>query len=105
MRTVRILVVARAVNRIGAFTLPFLGLLLTAEFGATVTEAGLVLTLFGLAAIVSRLAGGQLADRLGRRSTIVAGLTGCAVAQLWIAFAGGLTEIVLAVLLLGLVFE
>lgn len=105
MRAVRVLVVARAVNRLGAFTLPFLGLLLTAEFGATVTQAGLVLTLFGLAAIGSRLAGGQLADRLGRRSTIVVGLTCCAVAQLWVAFAGSLTEIVLAVLLLGLVFE
>ena len=104
-RVVWVLVLARAVNRLGAFTLPFLGLLLTAEFGATVTQAGLVLTLFGLAAIVSRLVGGQLADRLGRRSTIVAGLIGCAVAQLWIAAASGLTEIVLAVALLGLVFE
>lgn len=102
---VRILVIARAVNRLGAFTLPFLAVILTAELGATVTEAGLVLTLFGLATIPSRLFGGQLADRLGRKRTIIVGLTGCAVAQVWIAVAENLWSAILAVGLLGLVFE
>jgi MFS family permease len=99
------LVTARAVNRLGAFTLPFLAVVLTVELGATVGQAGLVLTLFGLATIPSRVLGGQLADRLGRKLTIVVGLVGCAVAQLWIAAAGSLTSATLAVLLLGLVFE
>jgi MFS family permease len=103
--TVRILVAARAVNRLGAFTLPFLAVVLTVELGATVEQAGLLLTLFGLATIPSRVLGGQLADRLGRKLTIVVGLVGCAVAQLWIAAAGSLTSAILAVLLLGLVFE
>ncbi len=80
-----ILVTARAVNRIGAFTLPFLGVVLTVEFGASLSQTGLILALFGAATIPSRLLGGQLADRLGRRRTIVLGLTGCAVAQTWIA--------------------
>jgi MFS family permease len=102
---VRILVAARAVNRLGAFTLPFLAVVLTVELGATVEEAGLVLTIFGLATIPSRILGGQLADRLGRKPTIVVGLTGCAAAQLWIAISGSLMSAVLAVALLGLVFE
>ncbi len=100
-----VLVMARAVNRIGAFTLPFLGVVLTVEFGASLGQTGLILALFGVATIPSRLLGGVLADRLGRRRTIVLGLTGCAVAQTWIAVSGQLWSAVLATLLLGLVFE
>ena len=100
-----ILVTARAVNRIGAFTLPFLGVVLTVEFGASLSQTGLILALFGAATIPSRLLGGQLADRLGRRRTIVLGLTGCAVAQTWIALSHALWSAVLATVLLGLAFE
>jgi MFS family permease len=102
---VRILVIARAVNRLGAFTLPFLAVVLTVELGATVAEAGLVMTLFGLATIPSRIFGGHLADRVGRKPTIIVGLVGCAVSQVWIALADQLWSAVLAVTLLGLVFE
>jgi MFS family permease len=104
-RTVWILVVARAVNRIGAFTLPFLGVVLTVEFGASLGQTGLILAVFGAATIPSRLLGGQLADRLGRRRTIVLGLIGCAIAQLWIALSHTLWSAVLATILLGLAFE
>ncbi len=103
--TVWVLVLARAVNKIGAFTLPFLGVVLTVEFGATLAQTGLILAVFGAATIPSRLLGGQLADRLGRRRTIVLGLTGCAAAQLWIAFSSALWSAVLATVLLGLAFE
>jgi MFS family permease len=104
-RTVWILVVARAVNKLGAFTLPFLGVVLTVEFGASLGQAGLILAVFGAATIPSRLLGGQLADRLGRRRTIVLGLTGCAIAQLWIALSHTLWSAVFATILLGLAFE
>ena len=100
-----ILVVARAVNKIGAFTLPFLGVVLTVEFGASLGQTGVILALFGAATIPSRLLGGHLADRLGRRRTIVLGLTGCAIAQTWIALSHVLWSAVVATLLLGLVFE
>ncbi|MCY0931276.1 MFS transporter [Streptomyces sp. H27-H1] len=42
---------------------------------------------------------------MGRRRTIVLGLTGCAVAQLGIASADGLVSAVFFVVLMGLVFE
>jgi MFS family permease len=98
-------VVARAVNRLGAFTLSFLAVVLTVELGATVAQAGLVMTLFGLATIPSRIFGGHLADRLGRKQTIILGLVGCAMSQVWIALADQLWSAVLAVALLGLMFE
>ncbi|WP_328326336.1 MFS transporter [Kribbella sp. NBC_00382] len=100
-----VLVIARGVNRLGAFTLPFLAVVLTVELGASVAEAGLVLTAFGVATLPSRVFGGHLADRLGRRWTIVLGLVGCAVGQLWIAASGSMWSAVPAVVVLGLAFE
>ncbi len=99
------LVVARAVNRVGAFTLPFLAVVLGQEFGLSVTAAGSLLALFGVATIPSRLAGGVLADRLGRVPTICLGLVGCAAAQLLIAASPTLAGAVVGVVLLGLAFE
>ncbi|GHH42364.1 MFS transporter [Streptomyces candidus] len=104
-RIVWLLVVARAVNRIGAFSLPFLTVLISTEFGASTATAGLLSAAFGLATIPSRLAGGRLAVRLGRRRTIVLGLTGCGLAQLGIAAAGSLLAVAVFAVLLGLVFE
>lgn len=89
-RTVRLLIVARAVNRLGAFSLPFLTVLITTSFGASTVVAGYISAAFGLATIPSRLVGGRLADRIGRRRTIVVGLTACAVAQLGIASSNDL---------------
>ncbi|TDC29106.1 MFS transporter [Kribbella albertanoniae] len=104
-RTVWVLVAARAVNRIGAFSLSFLAIVLTVEFGASLSRTGLVVALFGLATIPSRLLGGVLADRIGRRRTIVLGLTGCAAAQLWIAASTTLWSAMVAAIVLGLAFE
>ncbi|MGO4460672.1 MFS transporter [Streptomyces sp. M-16] len=104
-RTVWLLVVARAINRLGAFSLPFLTVLIGTEFGAGTTTAGLVSAGFGLATIPSRVAGGRLAGRIGRRRTIVLGLVGCALAQLGIAAAGSLAAVAVFAVLLGLSFE
>ncbi|MEX0168287.1 MFS transporter [Streptomyces sp. LMG1-1-1.1] len=104
-RTVWLLVAARAVNRLGAFSLPFLTVLISTEFGAGVTTAGLLSAGFGLATIPSRLAGARLARGIGRRRTIVLGLTGCAVAQLGIAASGSLVAVAVFAVLLGLAFE
>ena len=104
-RTVWILVIARAVNRLGAFTLPFLTVTLVEEFDATLVEAGWVLAVFGLATIPSRLFGGRLSDRIGARATIALGLLGTAVAQLAIAGAQSLVQAIVAAVALGLFFE
>lgn len=92
-------------NRLAAFSLPFLTVLISTDFHASTATAGLVGTAFGLATIPSRLAGGRLADRLGRRRTIVLGLTGCALAQLGLAVAGSLAVAAGFAVLLGLAFE
>ncbi|MBB4928812.1 MFS transporter [Kitasatospora kifunensis] len=104
-RTVRLLLLARVVNRLGAFSLPFLTALISTDHAASLTTAGLVSAAFGLATIPSRLAGGHLADRIGRRTTIILGLCGCAAAQLAIAASASLTWAVAGAVLLGLAFE
>ena len=104
-RAVWLLVAARAVNRLGAFSLPFLTVTLVQTFHAPLRAAGLVMAAFGLATIPSRLLGGRLADRVGARATITLGLAGCAVAQLGIAAARTLPEAAVAAVALGLAFE
>lgn len=103
--TVWLLVAARAVNRLGAFTLPFLAVILTTEFSISVSAVGVIMAVFGIATIPSRLAGGWLTGRLGARATMVLGLVGCAAAQLGIAAAPSVPAVVVAVVVLGLSFE
>ncbi|MBG6134180.1 MFS transporter [Longispora fulva] len=103
-RAVWLLTAARAVNRLGAFTLAFLTIAVTAR-GFTVADAGLLMSAFGLAAIVSRLIGGRLADRIGRRATIVGGLVATAAAQLALAASTSRLALAVAVIAVGLAFE
>lgn len=102
---VRLLIAARAVNQLGAFSLAFLTVLLSRGLGASVVAAGAVCAAFGLATIPSRLLGGRLADRWGRRRTILTGLVGCALAQLGLSEAPNLGVAAVCAVLLGLAFE
>ena len=101
----RLLIAARAVNQLGAFSLAFLTVLLNRDLGASLRTAGAVCALFGLATIPSRLLGGRLTDRWGRRRTILVGLLGCALAQLGIAAAPTLAFAAICCVLLGFAFE
>ena len=93
------------VNRTGSFIVPFLALYLTGERGFSVAQAGLVLTVHGLGAAVSQPVGGVLADRLGRRRTMVLGLASSAVALLVLGAARSLPELVVAALAYGLCLD
>jgi MFS family permease len=100
-----VLATARAVNQLGAFSLAFLTVLMCRGLGASLAAAGAVSAMFGLATIPSRLLGGRLADRLGRRRTILTGLGACAVAQLGVAAAPDLAVAAGCAVLLGFAFE
>src|ERR1700722_6960839 len=102
---VRLLVAARAVNQLGAFSLAFLTVLLSRGFGASLAAAGAISAGFGLATIPSRLLGGRLADRLGRRRPILLGRGGGAAAQLGLAAARDLAVAAVYAVLLGLAFD
>jgi MFS family permease len=85
------------VNRLGGFVLTFLALYLTASRGFSAAYAGLVASLIGLGGIIASVLGGVLADRLGRRPTLLGAqlATSATVAMLafvraplWIAVTG-----------------
>ncbi|MET9384634.1 MFS transporter [Streptomyces sp. NPDC002928] len=59
------------VNRLGAFVATFMALYLTLDRGYSAAYAGLVASLHGLGGVVSSLGAGVMADRLGRRPTML----------------------------------
>lgn len=63
---------AQLVVWIGRFVVPYMTIFLTAQVGMSATEAGLVVAAYGVGVVVSSLAGGVLADRIGRRRVLIA---------------------------------
>src|SRR5512147_3333132 len=59
------------VNRLGGFVIPFLTLYLTTQRQIPVSQAALMVSLFGAGSFISQLSGGELTDRLGRRPVML----------------------------------
>jgi MFS family permease len=93
------------VNKLGTFVVPFLALYLTQERGFSVERAGWVVSLYGLGSIAAAPLGGILADRVGRRATMMLGLLLGAAAMTHLALARATEHIALATLLLGVVAD
>jgi MFS family permease len=93
------------VNRLGSFVVPFLALYLTRERGFRVEEAGGVVALHGAGAVLAGLVGGTLADRIGRRATLLVGLWLGSAAMLALGLARDTWQICTAAFLLGLLGE
>ncbi|GGY27752.1 MDR family MFS transporter [Streptomyces djakartensis] len=74
------------VNRLGAFVATFMALYLTLDRGYSATYAGLVAALHGLGGVVSSLGGGVMADRLGRRPTLLIAQASTAVSVALLGF-------------------
>lgn len=53
------------INRCGTMVLPFLTLYLTQHLGYSVTDAGIIMAIYGAGAFVGTFLGGQLTDRFG----------------------------------------
>lgn len=53
------------INRIGAMVLPFLGIYMVTELKFTLSQTGVVLSCFGVGAMVGSALGGWLTDRVG----------------------------------------
>jgi MFS family permease len=75
------------INRLASFVVPFLSIYLVRERGFLPAEAGRVLALYGLGMTIAGPVGGLLADRIGRRATMLAALVLGAGAVGALAFA------------------
>lgn len=95
----RTLLWVRLLNQLGGFAIAFLAVIAGPDL---VTAA---LTVFGLAALVSRWAGGVLLDRAPPRTLIVAGLLTTGAFLLLLAAARGTVATLTCVALTGLAFE
>ena len=97
--------VGTLVNRLGLVVLPFLTLYLTEQRELSVGQATLIVSGFGAGAFGAHLIGGSLADRIGRRATMLLSLVGGAVIVLAIPFLKGLVALAVSVVVLGLFGE
>lgn len=98
--TVWTLFVGTVVNRFGYVVTPFLVFFL-ADRGITGTQVPWVLGALGAGNLLGPALGGLLADRIGRRPTMLFGLVGASVAQGALFFAPGLATMAAAALLLS----
>ena len=104
-RPVRLLLLVRFVNRLGAFSLAYLAAVLVAHNHVTLAQAGVITAMFGLGTVVSRLLGGHVAAHWGSRNTIIIGLLGTAVGQFMIIATDDLPVTIVGVVVLGISFE
>jgi MFS family permease len=91
-------------NKFGAFVVPFLALYLTSR-GHTVGEASLAIAAYGVGNLLAAFVGGHLADKLGRRNTIVLSMFSGAVMMMLLSQARSLPVIIVLTALTGLTSE
>ena len=101
-RPVQILIAGTFVNKAGTYIVPYLTIVLMRDFRLSPIQAGLAVAAYGFGSLVSIFAGGQTADRLGRRATMLLSLFGSGVLAMCLGFAPNLHTFV--VLLLGFGF-
>ena len=75
------------VNRLGGFVLPFFAFYITGPLHRSAALAGAVSALFGVGAAISGVVGGVLADRVGRKPTLVCSLLANAVTIVALGYA------------------
>jgi MFS family permease len=99
------LLAGHLINRLGGFAQPFLALYLTDGRGLTAGTAAAVMSAVGVGMVASQVVGGWLADRLGRRLTMIAGFAGNAVALIGLAQADTVVVIGLTACAVGVTGE
>src|SRR4051794_14010370 len=92
------------INRFGTFVIPFLILYLT-RIGYTSAQAGLAVGAYGIGHLIASSAGGHLADRIGRRNTIVLSMFGSAASMLALSQARSYVPIMILTCITGALSE
>lgn len=89
------------INGTATFVLPFESLYLVSVRHLLVSQASAIVALYGIGSCVSALLGGVLADRIGRRPTILSGLVGLTATTFGLAFMQETWLIALLTFLMG----
>jgi MFS family permease len=94
--------VCQLVNRLGSFVQPFLVLYLTQDRHLSAGTAGAVAAAVGAGSVASQLVGGWLADRVGRRFTMLICFFGTGAALILLGSARSMVMIWVAAFVVGL---
>lgn len=89
------------INRFGHFVIPFLAIYLRQQ-GHSAGTMGVVIGAYGMGGLVAGPIGGYLADRLGRKHTMVISCVGGAIFMLALSLAKGVPMLMAATFLNGL---
>ena len=77
-----VLMAGTFIDRLGTnLIIPFLAIYVAQRFDAKITQIGLIYTIFAVSSGVGNVLAGALADRFGRRFTLILGLTCAATAR------------------------
>jgi MFS family permease len=89
------------INRLGGFVIPFLTLYLTTRRAIPVSQAALMVSLFGAGSFIAQLSGGELTDRLGRRPVMLMSFFITPIFMVTLGLARGLALISLSTFIVG----
>jgi MFS family permease len=89
------------INRLGGFVIPFLTLYLTIQRQIPVSQAALMVSLFGAGSFIAQLTGGELTDRLGRRPVMLMSFFITPIFMVALGFAENLMLISISTFLVG----
>lgn len=84
-----LLALAAFINRAGAMVLPFLQIYMGQRWGWSVQEAGAIISIYGVGAVLGSLFGGTLCDRIGPVHVQILSLT---IAMVWFQGLGFVGE-------------
>jgi MFS family permease len=89
------------VNRLGGFVIPFLTLYLTAQRDIPVSQAALMVSLFGAGSFLAQLSGGEFTDRFGRRPVMLMSFFITPIFMVILGFARDLVLISISTFIVG----
>jgi MFS family permease len=86
----------------GALVFPFLTLYITRKFAVAMTELGVIIGVYSLTNLVGGILGGALADRLGRKQTLLFGLVVSGLTSLLMGWVGSVALLLASIVVVGL---
>ena len=92
------------INRFGSFVVPMLAIYLTRN-GYSAAQAGFAMGTYGFGHLIASSAGGHLADRIGRRNTIVISMFSSAAAMMALSQARSYSLILICTSIAGATTE
>lgn len=96
----KLLVLGTLINKLGSFIVPYLSIVLRRELGLSPTQVAWLLFAYGTGSIVALLSGGQLTDRMGRRSTLLVSLFGSGLVAIGLGLAAPTLRVFVPLLVL-----